>query len=92
MNTTDALVLHRDDTVATALRPLQAGQTVEMTVDGHRMSVVLREPIALCHKFALHDLAAGDTVVKYGETIGQTSQPVQAGGHVHVHNLRSRRA
>ena len=92
MNTTDALVLHRNDTVATALRPLQAGQTVEVTVDGQRMSVVLREPIALCHKFALRDLAAGAAVFKYGEAIGQTSQPVRAGDHVHVHNLRSRRA
>jgi altronate dehydratase small subunit len=92
VNTNDALVLHPDDSVATALRPLQAGQNVEMTVDGQRISVVLREPIALCHKFALHELGAGATVFKYGESIGQISEPVRAGDLVHVHNLRSRRA
>ena len=92
MNAIDALVLHRDDTVATALRQLRAGQSVEVTADGARMTVLLREPIALCHKFALRDIAEGEVVLKYGEAIGRATCAIRAGQHVHVHNLRSQRA
>jgi altronate hydrolase len=39
------------------------------------------------HKVALHDLAAGDEVHKYGQLIGVATQPIRAGEHVHTHNL-----
>jgi (2R)-sulfolactate sulfo-lyase subunit alpha len=40
---------------------------------------------------ALRDLAAGDTVVKYGQDIGRIVAPVSQGEHVHVHNLKTKR-
>jgi altronate hydrolase len=39
------------------------------------------------HKVALHDLAAGDLVHKYGQVIGRATEGVRQGEHVHVHNL-----
>jgi len=51
----------------------------------------LREPIALCHKFALRDIAAGEPIIKYGESIGRATRAIRAGEHVHVHNLVSAR-
>lgn len=56
------------------------------------LPVVLVEPIAVGHKFALMELAVGVELRKYGEVIGVTTVPIAAGGHVHVHNLASRRA
>ena len=91
--TGDALVLHPHDTVATALRPLPAGHTLHLTaVPGHTpLTLTLPEPVALCHKFALRDIAEGEVVIKYGQAIGRASRAIGAGAHVHVHNLRSGR-
>jgi len=56
------------------------------------VGIMLREPIAMCHKFALRDIAAGETVVRYGESIGRATCAIAAGAHVHIHNLVSARA
>lgn len=88
----DAIALTAADDVATALRPLSAGEEAVVDLAGGEVRVVVREPIPLCHKFALHDLAGGAPVRKYGHPIGEATTHIPAGAHVHVHNLRSRRA
>ena len=87
MSARSALRLHEADNVATALRDLGAGEAVEIDA----IAVTLREPVPLCHKVALADLAPGDAVIKYGQPIGRTTTAVPAGGHVHVHNMQSAR-
>ena len=52
-------------------------------------AVVVREPVALCHKFALRAIARGEAVIKYGQPIGFAAQAIAAGEHVHTHNLTS---
>ena len=86
------MVLHPADDVATALRPLGAGEWVQIQGQKQTLSIQALEHIALCHKLALHPLAAGQPVRKYGEVIGFTLQAVAAGEHVHIHNLKSGRA
>lgn len=81
------LRLHPADNVATALLPLAPGQVVE--IDG--LSLTVREPIPLCHKLALVDLAPETVVTKYGQPIGRTTAAIPAGGHVHVHSMASAR-
>jgi len=49
------------------------------------------DTISLGHKIALSDLKEGDTVVKYGQDIGRIVSDVRRGGHVHVHNLKTKR-
>ncbi len=49
------------------------------------------EAIPLGHKLALKDFAVGDSVIKYGNVIGQIVQPVKTGHLVHVHNLKTKR-
>ncbi len=39
------------------------------------------------HKIALHDIAAGAVVHRYGHAIGRAKQPIRAGQHVHTQNL-----
>jgi altronate dehydratase small subunit len=88
----DALVVHPDDDVGVALRDVAADETVDVRMCGAitRMSMV--QAITLGHKFALHALAAGTPIRKYGETIGVATVDIAQGEHVHVHNLASRRA
>jgi altronate hydrolase len=69
-----------NDTAATALRALSIGEAVEG-------SVTVREPIAAGHKVALRDIAAGEAVIKLGQSIGRASADIAAGAHVHVHNV-----
>jgi len=88
----DALALHDDDSVATALRPLGAGETVTVRHGQRTVEVSLLDAIPLCHKFALTSVAKGETVRKYGESIGRATREIDIGMHVHIHNLVSTRA
>jgi altronate dehydratase len=82
-----ALVISARDNVATALEPLDAGQTIQ--VGSASLTVV--EPIPRGHKVALHPIGAGEAVVKYGSPIGTASSNIAAGAHVHTHNVASSR-
>jgi altronate dehydratase len=88
----DAIAIHPDDDVAVALRDLAAGAPVRVRRSGAIASVTAAAAIPLGHKLALHAIAVGAVVRKYGEAIGAASAAIAAGEHVHVHNLASRRA
>ncbi len=79
------VVLRSDDNVAVAARPIPRG--FALNLDGH--SVEVRDPIGLGHKVALTDIAVGEPVRKYGQIIGFASKPINAGAHVHSHNLKA---
>ncbi|MEA3053134.1 MAG: altronate hydrolase [Sphingomonadales bacterium] len=78
-----ALQLDPRDDVAVALATLAAGARVE--VDGRSLEV--RGEVPSGHKLALRDMAAGETVRKFGWPIGILTASVRAGEHVHNHNL-----
>ncbi len=75
--------LHPTDNVAVARVPLPAG--AELRVDG--LPVTVREAIPAGHKIALWDIAPGETVERYGQIIGRAKAPIDAGRHIHTHNL-----
>ena len=77
--------IHPDDNVAVALEDIRKGET--LTLDG--VSVCAAEDIARGHKLALRDIAAGESVVKYGNPIGIAKADIPAGSWVHVHNTRT---
>lgn len=78
-----ALRLAGNDDVAVALRNLRTGEAV---LD----RCVAVTDIPRGHKIALRDLASGQRVRKYGQTIGYISEAAPAGSHLHVHNLAFR--
>lgn len=82
-----ALVLHDDDTVATALEALPAGRDI----DDEGRTVTVADDVPFGHTFALEPHPAGETVRKYGETVGQTTRDVAVGEWVHTHNCESTR-
>src|ERR1700675_2528298 len=78
-----AIRLHPDDNVAVTRVPVPAGADLE--VDGARL--VTRDAIPAGHKVALLAIPPGEVVLRYGHVIGRASNPIQAGQHVHTHNL-----
>jgi altronate dehydratase small subunit len=87
----DCLILHVDDNVAMALRNLQRGDRPAAQAGHRAFDVTLGEPVAFGHKFALQPIARGAAVVRYGAAIGSATRDIEAGEHVHVHNIESRR-
>ena len=79
MNNT--LIIDKNDNTAIALVELTAGSEVH--------GVVLTSNIPNGHKFALKNIKTGDRVIKYGYPIGHATQDIEAGSHIHTHNLKT---
>ena len=47
--------------------------------------------IPIGHKLAIKPLDPCATVIKYGVDIGRVVAPIQAGEHLHVHNVKTKR-
>lgn len=47
--------------------------------------------IPLGHKIAIKKHSIGDSVIKYGFDIGRVVGNIEPGGHVHTHNLKTKR-
>ncbi len=72
------------------LKPSVASLVV-VTEDDSSFQITPLTFIPIGHKIALQDLMTGDTATKYGEDIGRITDSVSKGGHVHVHNLKTKR-
>ncbi len=48
-----------------------------------------QDPIPFAHKIAIQPIEAGAQVFKYGVPIGRAKVTIEAGQHVHVHNINS---
>jgi altronate dehydratase small subunit len=81
------LVISDRDNVATALEALEPGRTLEIRT----VTLTIREPIQRGHKVALTRIAAGESVIKYGSSIGTATVEIEPGSHVHTHNVSSGR-
>ena len=78
-----AIRLHPADNVAVARVTLAAGAALR--VGG--VSLTARDAIPAGHKVALRAIAAGATVLRYGQPIGLAKAQIEPGSHVHTHNL-----
>lgn len=85
------LFLNERDSVAVALSDIPAEAEVIVKAEGIEKTVRILEPIPFGHKFAVRAIPQGDDIIKYGEVIGAAVAPIDAGEHVHVHNLEGKR-
>ncbi|OAN60182.1 altronate hydrolase [Sphingomonas sp. TDK1] len=69
------------DPVATALRDVVAGETAS--------GITVCQDIPKGHKVALRPIAAGEPVHKFGFPIGRATRAIEAGEHVHTHNVQT---
>lgn len=79
------------DDVATVIDRVAAGEDVAVsTKQGAVVSELTSlDDVDLYHKLALHDIAKGSLVRKYGEVIGRATDDIAQGAHVHTHNIAS---
>lgn len=83
----------KDNVGVVVVEGLTAGtqMTGVITETDSELSVTALNDIPIGHKVALTDLNTGDTVTKYGEDIGRMVGDARKGGHVHTHNLKTKR-
>lgn len=87
-----ALMIHPNDTVATAFSPLAEGSSVTLTSPvGNSITISLHDTIPLGHKFALVPIPQGNPIIKYGFPIGMATRTISPGEWVHTHNLEGLR-
>lgn len=88
-------ILHdaRDTVAVVVVEGVKAGDELTGWImdEDKTMSLKARQNIPIGHKIALRDMAVGDTAVKYGVEIGRVVEPIQAGEHAHVHNIKTQR-
>ena len=75
--------LHPVDNVAVVRVSLSAGTTVR--VDG--VEFAAKDNIPPGHKIALKTIRQGEQAIRYGQRIGPATRDIEAGRHVHTHNL-----
>src|SRR6516162_2972864 len=78
-----AVHLRPEDNIAVAARNLEQG--LEIQHNGRRLTPSTR--IGLGHKIALRPIKKGEAITKYGQIIGFAGRDIEAGEHVHVHNV-----
>uniref|UniRef100_UPI0032EB8416 UxaA family hydrolase n=1 Tax=Nisaea sp. TaxID=2024842 RepID=UPI0032EB8416 len=79
------LLLNEDDNVLVLRRGIAAGERIAIGT-GH---VETDRSLNLGHKVARRAISEGEEILKYGAVIGVATTSIEAGGHVHVHNVRS---
>lgn len=77
------LQVHPRDNVVVALQALAAGTVLPEPF----AAITTAQDIPAGHKIALQPLAKGEPVIKYGFAIGGATTDIQAGEHIHSHNL-----
>lgn len=85
----NAVLMEPNDDVATVTQAVPAGGEVCYRREQELCTLTAATDVPLYHKVALHDIAAGNSVIKYGEHIGYASRPIARGEHVHTQNLSS---
>ena len=73
--------LHPTDNVVIALSDLRAG------AQPAGLDLPLTGSVPRGHKIASAAIARGERVIRYGQIIGQATEDIAAGAHIHSHNL-----
>ncbi len=85
----NALLMDPSDNVVTCMADVAAGTQVVWRRGEQVLTLTALEDIPYCHKVALRDIPQGGEVIKYGESLGRTSEDISAGHWVAHHNLFS---
>ena len=83
----------KDNVGVVVVEGLEAGTEMlgVITENDTTLQLKAEHDIPIGHKVALVALSPGDTIIKYGEDIGKMVAESVKGGHVHVHNLKTKR-
>jgi len=87
------IVHGKKDTVGVMATDVKKGQNLRgwNMIQDSTLRMKAQQNIPLGHKIALVDIAKGDEVIKYDESIGNASKDIAKGQHVHTQNLKTAR-
>jgi altronate dehydratase small subunit len=83
----NSILIDETDDVATAIVDLSRGSVGRYFVQGAIAEIEITENIPRYHKYAVRDIRKTELVRKYGANIGQATQDICRGTHVHIHNI-----
>ena len=76
------------DNVATILsNDIKKGMNIPVTFDGEEHQITVDADIPYGHKVAIRTIEKGETIWKYGLSIGRAIEDIKVGDHVHLHNI-----
>ncbi len=81
----DFIKINPIDNVIIALKDFSEGDTISID----QMDLKLVNDIPKGHKIALAAINENENIIKYGAPIGHAIKPIQAGEHIHVHNIKT---
>lgn len=85
----NAILIHNNDNVITAIESLHTGSVARYQDDREIVEIVITEEIPKFHKIAVVDIQESKPVYKYGQLIGEAIKTISKGSHVHDHNIAS---
>ena len=83
-----ALMINAKDSVAVVTANVKKGTLVSCG-DNDSLVITAIDDIPVYHKIAIKDIEKGEKVLKYGCPIGEATEAIAAGSHVHSHNMVS---
>ncbi|MEH7414473.1 UxaA family hydrolase [Neobacillus drentensis] len=83
----EGIVMHPIDNVVTVLRDIKKGEQISFLVQTEIYKIKCIQDLNFGHKMAFKTIQIGETVYKYGESIGRATEDILTGEHVHVHNI-----
>ena len=87
--TINAILIHSRDDVVTVIAELMEGDSAVFFKNEEIMQVPVAGTIPKYHKLAIRDITKTEPIRKYGEIIGEATQDIPRGSHVHEQNLDS---
>lgn len=81
-------VVDNKDNVATIISDnVKKATDISVEFDGDEHQIKINADIPYGHKIAIRPIVKGDTVWKYGQSIGKATENIEVGDHVHIHNI-----
>jgi SAF domain len=85
----NAILLNDMDNVVTATRPIAAGKKLMIGSSSRMIIQNSSEYIDTGHKISIAPIRKGERIIKFGEIIGEATEEIKPGEHVHSHNMKS---
>lgn len=87
----NAMIFDTNDSVAVVIESIKSGDDINYFVEGDLKKIKALHDVVIYHKVAVKEIKKGCSVIKYGESIGNATQDIKIGQHVHTYNLESAR-
>lgn len=77
--------LNKADNVLVCCQAASTGEQIKLL----SIKIRLESDIDIGHKVACEDILKGNSIIRYGVSIGSATTDITKGSHVHIHNMKS---